>query len=377
MQTRTIHISQPMLDEADWQALRAPILSGWVTQGPEVARFEALFAARHGVRHALANSNGTTSLHLALAALGVGPGDEVIVPAFTWVATANAAVYCGATPVFVDVDPATFNLDPALVARAVTARTRALVAVHLFGRPVDVDALANAAPGVALVEDAACAAGAAYKGRAVGGLGRAAAFSFHPRKSITTGEGGMVTTDDAGIAARIASMRNHGAAAPKDGAPPYRMPDFDRLGYNYRMTDIQGALGCSQLAKLDRLIDERAVHAADYARRLAEVPWLRLPTAPLFPGDRHGWQSYVVLADPKRAPRPRDEIMARLLAKGIHTRPGTHAVTTLGYYVNERGVDPAAYPAARLCAEQSIAIPLHNRMTPDDYEYVVQALLAL
>lgn len=368
---RTVYISQPALDDSDWQALRAPILSGWVTQGPEVARFESAFAARHDVRYAVANANCTTSLHLVLLALGVGPGDEVIVPAFTWIATANAVVYCGAQPVFADVDPSTFNVDPVAVARAVSPKTRAVIAVHLFGRPADIDALQLAAPGLPIVEDAACAAGAAYKGRPVGGLGVAACFSFHPRKSMTTGEGGMVTTDAPEIAATVMSLRNHGAK-PIPGAPSYEMPAFDQLGFNYRMTDIQAALGSSQLAKLDRLIDERAAGAAFYAAELTSIEWLRLPEDPA--GDRHGWQSYVVMVDP--AQKRRKDVMEALYKRGIHTRAGTHAVTSLEYYVR-KGANPKDFPGATACAEESMAIPLHNRMTHDDYHYVAEVLRSL
>src|SRR5438477_4096015 len=195
-EARRINIAQPMLGEEEWRALREPIETGWLTQGPKVAAFEKAFARRHGVRHALACSSCTTALHLMLAALEIGPGDEVIVPAFTWVATANAVIYCGATPVLVDVDRTTFNLDPVYLKAKLSPRTRAIVAVHLFGLCADMEAIAAAAPGIPILEDAACAAGSSYLGQSAGSLGRAAAFSFHPRKSITTGEGGMVTTND-------------------------------------------------------------------------------------------------------------------------------------------------------------------------------------
>jgi perosamine synthetase len=378
--TRRIAISCPATGEEEWQACREPLLSGWLTQGPKVAAFEKAFAARHRVSHAIAVSSCTTALHLALAGIGVGPGDEVIVPAFTWVATANAVVYCGATPVFADVDRATYNLDVAAVARRLTPRTRAVIAVHLFGRCADMEALRAALPaGVALIEDAACAAGSAWQGRPVGTMGEVAAFSFHPRKSVTTGEGGMVTTDDAALARRIDQMRNHGAAVSEEqrhaGPRPYLLPEFELLGYNYRMTDLQGAVGLVQLSKLDAFIDERARWAAWYREALAGLAWLRLPDEP--PGMRHGWQAFVTYVDPVRAPAARNDIMQRLEQQGIATRPGTHAVHTLAYYRKRFGLAAGDFPAARDCAEHTMAIPLHNRMAADDYQYVAACLRAL
>jgi dTDP-4-amino-4,6-dideoxygalactose transaminase len=378
--SRRIQIAAPVLGEEEWQALREPLESGWLTQGPKVAAFERAFAERHRVRHAVATTSATTGLHLALAALGIGPGDEVIVPAFTWVATANAALYCGATPVFADVDRRTFNVDPADVARRVTPRTRAVIPVHLFGLCADIEVLRAVLPaGVAIVEDAACAAGGARRGVPAGGLGDVAVFSFHPRKSITTGEGGMVTTNDDRIAERARILRNHGASVSEEerhaGPRPYLLPDFDELGFNYRMTDLQGAVGLVQLAKLDRFIDERAAAAVRYREALARLGWLRLPEEPR--DGRHAWQAFVAYVDPATAPRPRNEIMALLQERGIATRPGTHAVHMLGYYRVRFGLEPDHYPAARDCDRHSMAIPLHNRMTQDDYAYVADALLSL
>ena len=376
MAERVIQIAKPDTGEEEWQALRGPLESGWLTQGPQVAAFEKAFAARHGAKHALAATSCTTALHLILAAMEIGPGDEVIVPAFTWVATANVVLYCGATPVFVDVDRQSFNLDPALLAAKITPRTKAIVAVHLFGQCADMDAIAKAAPGIPIIEDAACAAGAAYRGRHAGTLGVAAAFSFHPRKSITTGEGGMVTTADASLAVRVDSLRNHGAdiseeqrhVAPK----PYILADFNLVGFNYRMTDLQGAVGLVQLAKLDRYIDERQKWADYYARELRGIAWLRTPEVPA--GDRHGWQSYVCMVDEAKAGIARNDIMDRLMQKGINTRPGTHAVHMLGYYRKKYGLKPEDFPGARDCDLHSMAIPLHNRMTEDDFHYVARTL---
>ena len=370
-----IHIALPATGEEEWQ----PILSGWLTHGPKVAAFEAAFAERHRVGHALATTSCTTGLHLILAGMGIGPGDEVIVPAFTWVATANVVLYCGATPILADVDPVTYNLDPADVARKVTENTKAVVAVHLFGLCADMEAIRAAVPkGIRIIEDAACAAGASLGGTPAGGLGDAAAFSFHPRKSITTGEGGMVTTNDARLAETMAMLRNHGASVSEEqrhaGPRPYLLPDFNLLGFNYRMTDLQGAVGLVQLGKLDRYIAERQRWAEFYRDRLEGVTWLRMPQ---FGEGDHAWQAFVTYVDPEGAPMPRNELMERLQDAGISTRPGTHAVHMLGYYRDRFGLSPDDFPGARDCDRFSMAIPLHNRMSPDDYEHVVATLRAI
>jgi perosamine synthetase len=377
---RTIHISVPSTGEEEWLACRESLISGWVTQGPEVSAFEQAFAERHRVAQALATTSGTTALHLILAALGIGPGDEVVVPSFTWVATANAVLYCGATPIVADVDPATYNIDLNDLERRISARTRAVIAVHLFGLCADMDAIRAVVPeGVSIIEDAACAAGASYRGTPAGALGDAAAFSFHPRKSVTTGEGGMVTTQHAALAETVAMLRNHGASASAEerqrGPRPYLMPDFNLLGFNYRMTDVQAAIGRVQLGKLDRLIAERRQWAEYYRDRLQRLAWLRMPPFPT-DGD-HAWQAFVTMVDPQNAPMSRNAIMEKLQANGIATRPGTHAVHMLGLYRNRFGYAPDDFPGARSCHDHTMAIPLHNRMTREDYDFVVEALCAI
>lgn len=377
---RNIAISLPMTGEEEWLAAKEPLMTGWLTQGPKVAAFEKAFAERHNVRHALAVTSCTTGLHLALAGLEIGEGDEVIVPAFTWVATANVVLYCNATPVFVDVDPYTYNLDISQVAAKVTAKTKAIIAVHLFGHCIDIDALRKALPAhVKIIEDAACAAGSDWKGRPAGSLGDVGVFSFHPRKSVTTGEGGMVTTNDNDLVERMDQMRNHGASISEEqrhnGARPYLLPDFNLLGFNYRMTDLQGAVGIVQLSKLDKFIDERARWASFYNEALKDISWLRTPTPDNT--SRHGWQAYVTYVDPKKAPKPRNDIMQDLQSAGISTRPGTHAVHMLGYYKERFGIKPEDMPGARDCNNNTMAIPLHNRMTEDDYHYVVNTLKSI
>jgi len=379
-QKRQIQIATPSLGKEEWEALREPIESGWLTQGPKVAAFEKAFAQRHQVKHAIAVTSATTGLHLALAALEIGPGDEVIVPAFTWVATANVVIYCGATPVFVDVDRITFNIDLKDLARRVTPRTKAIIPVHLFGLCADIDAVrSDIRPDIKIVEDAACAAGAALHDRPAGSLGDLGVFSFHPRKSITTGEGGMVTTNDDHLAEQVKRMRNHGASVSEEerhrGPRPYLLPEFEMLGFNYRMTDLQGAVGLVQLTKLDRFIDERAKMAAKYRKDLADLHWLRMPEEPS--EGRHAWQACVTYVDPITAPMPRNQIMEALQQQGIATRPGTHAVHMLKYYRQRFGLRPEDYPGARDCDQNTMAIPLHNKLSPDDYEYVVSALRQL
>jgi len=376
---RNIPIATPSVGEEEWQALKEPLMKGWLTQGSQVAAFEQAFAQRHQVSHAIATTSCTTALHLILTALGIKPGDEVIVPAFTWVATANVVLHCGATPVFVDVDPTTFNLDIKQVAARLSQRTKAIIPVHLFGLCADMDALAEVAPNIPLIEDAACAAGSSYKGRAAGSLGQAGAFSFHPRKSITTGEGGMITTNDDQLAEKMRVLRNHGASVSEEqrhlGAKPYILPDFNLLGFNYRMTDLQGAVGITQLRKLDGFIAERQKWASFYTEQLAEVAWLRTAVVP--EGYVHGWQSYVCYVDESKAPFSRNQIMEKLQSQGISTRPGTHAVHLLGVYKDKFGLKAGDYPGARDCDRYSMAIPLHNRMTVEDYQYVVQGVKSI
>jgi len=376
---RNIPISLPCTGEEEWLAVKEPLTTGWLTQGPKVAEFEKMFAARHQVQHAIASTSATTALHLILAAMGIGPGDEVIVPAFTWVATANVVLYCGAKPVFVDVDPITNNIDVKKVAARITSKTKAIIAVHLFGLCADIDALKKIAGNIPVVEDAACATGASYKGRSAGSLGIAAGFSFHPRKAVTTGEGGMVTTNDAKLAETVNCLRNHGASVSEEqrhhGPKPYILAEFNLLGFNYRLTDIQASVGIAQLKKLDRFLDERSAAAKFYFSELKSVPWLKLPVIP--DGYGHAWQSFVCQVDPDTAPFSRNEIMEKLLELGISTRPGTHAVHMLGYYRERYGIKPEDYPGAQFCDQQTMAIPLHNRMSREDYQYVVDSLKSL
>lgn len=377
--TRNIPISLPSMGKEEWEALREPIESGWVTQGPKVAEFEKLFAKRHQVKHAIAVSNCTTALHLALVALDVKVGDEVIVPAFTWVSTANVVMYCGAKPVFCDIDIDTFNISITELKKKITKKTKAIIPVHLFGLCADVEAIKSIAQGIPIVEDGACAAGALLNGKSAGSLGDIGCFSFHPRKSITTGEGGMVTTNNDALAEKITMLRNHGASISEEqrhrGPKPYILPEFDMVGFNYRMTDLQGAVGVVQIKKLDLFIDERQKWADYFTEQLVSIKWLKTPAIPT--GYKHGWQSYVLFVDEHKSTKKRNEIMEILQQKGISTRPGTHAVHMLGYYAKAFNIKPSDFPNAFAANEFSMSIPLHNKMVTDDYEYVVKALKSL
>ncbi|CAN5138105.1 DegT/DnrJ/EryC1/StrS family aminotransferase [soil metagenome] len=379
MEKQNIPISLPVTGEEEWLAVKEPLMTGWLTSGPKVREFEELFAKRHQVKHSIAVTSATTALHLALVALGIKPGDEVIVPAFTWVSTANVVLYQGAKVVFADVDPHTFNIDPEDLKKRITSRTKAIIPVHLFGLCADMDAIKEITGEIPLIEDGACAAGAGYKGTAAGALGIIGCFSFHPRKSVTTGEGGMVTTNDDKLAEIISKLRNHGASVSEEqrhlGPKPYILPDFNLMGFNYRMTDLQGAVGVVQIKKLDQFIDERQKWADYYSIKLSSVDWLKVP---VYNSEyKHGWQSYVTMVDESISPGSRNEIMEKLQEQGISTRPGTHAVHMLNYYRDLYQIRPDDFPGAMACNNYSMAIPLHNRMVKENFEYIVDCLRSL
>lgn len=379
MEKRNIPISLPSTGLEEWEALKEPIISGWLTSGPKVRAFEEAFAKRHQVKHAIAVTSATTALHLALVALDIQEGDEVIVPAFTWVSTANVVLYQGATPVFCDIDPKTFNINPEQLQKKISAKTKAIMVVHLFGLCAPMDKIKIIAGDIPIVEDGACAAGSAYRDIPAGGLGTMGCFSFHPRKSITTGEGGMITTNDDGLGEKLQVLRNHGASISEEqrhyGPKPYILPDFNVLGYNYRMTDLQGAVGVVQLQKLDHFINERSRWAKWYQDELSEIPWI---TIPRYSSEyRHGWQSFVLLIDENKAPCSRNTLMEKLQAKGISTRPGTHAVHMLSYYAEKFEISPEDYPGAQMANDYSMSIPLHNQMEEEDYRYIIHALKSI
>jgi perosamine synthetase len=372
-----MNITEPHFDDAEIDMLRACLKSKWVTQGPVTERFEKLVADRHAVKHALACTSCTSALHLATMALGLGPGDEMIVPAFTWVTSAHAAEYVGARTVFVDVDLATYNIDPAAIEAAITPRTRAIMAVHLFGLAAPIDEIRTlcASRGIRLIEDAACAIGTSYDGKPVGGLGDIGCFSFHPRKVITTGEGGMVTTNDDALAAAVRSLRNHGSTglppADQEVHGPWTMATFNRIGFNLRLSDIQAAVGVAQMAKLGTLVAERIACAKRYDALLSNLEDVVLPMA----GDRagHTFQSYVIRLR-KGGRAKRNAVMAALAQKSIQTRPGTHAVHRLGYYKKKYELADQMFANAALAEDTTITLPIFPGMTEEQQEFVASAL---
>lgn len=372
-----MRLTAPKFDQAEMDLLRACLSSGWVTQGPLTRRFELLIAERHGVNHALATTSCTAALHLATMAVGVHAGDEVVVPAFTWLTSAHCAEYVGARAVFVDIDLATYNLDPAALTAAITPRTKAVIAVHLFGLAAPMDEIRAIASRhrLAIIEDAACAIGTTYKGRPVGGLAEAGCFSFHPRKIVTTGEGGAVTTNNDEVATTVRALRNHGSTGPPLRADeqegPWTMSTFDRLGHNYRLSDIQAAVGIAQMAKLDGLLAERRRLAVGYRERLSGRRDIVLPAA----DQGHSYQSFVIRIVEGGRTR-RNAAMSYLAASNIQTRPGTHAVHALGYYRRKYELHPCEFPRAMLAEDTTIALPLFPGMTNDDLDVVADRLVA-
>jgi perosamine synthetase len=367
---RRIPVIVPVLGEEEAQAAAAAVRSGWVAQGPRVAEFERAFAASVGARHGIAVSSCTTALHLALVVLGVGPGDEVVVPSLSFIATANAARYVGATPVFADVDATTGNLTSGTVDAVRTTRTKAVIAVHQGGVPADVDALRAACRGwrVALVEDAACAAGSTVRGRPAGAGALVAAWSFHPRKVITTGEGGMVTTDDPEWAVRLRRLREHGmnvSAAERHASAQPVLESYLETGFNYRMTDIQAAVGLVQLGKLDALVARRRELAARYHDLLADVPGLRPVRDPAY--GTTNFQSFWVLLEHGG----RDDVLAALAGAGISARRGIMAAHLEPAYA---ATATAPLPVTERLTRDSLILPLYHGMTDAEQEYVVDTL---
>jgi dTDP-4-amino-4,6-dideoxygalactose transaminase len=370
-----IRLTIPSIEEDDLQAVREVLASGYLAQGPRVAAFEQVVANYVGTKHAVAVSNCTAALHLGLLALGVQPGDLVIVTAYSFIATANVIELCGAQPVFVDIQPDTFNLDPnrleetlnRLMANAETARrVKAIIPVHTFGQMADMPAILELAGryGLPVIEDAACALGATLHGRQAGTWGVMGCFSFHPRKAITTGEGGMIVTNDANLARRLRALRNHGQD-PDAASPEFIMP-----GFNYRMTEFQAALGLTQMAKLERIITARRRLAAHYDELLQGMPFQAPVVAP---GSQPVYQSYVVLL-PERAAAHRAEMITRLKEQGVEITIGTWHMPMTSYFRSRYGYKAGDFPIADLVFARSLTLPLHEHLSPSHQEKAVDTL---
>jgi len=378
-----IPITKPYLGEEEKKAVNEVIDSGWLVQGKKVAEFEDMFCQYTGARFAKATTSCTTALHLALVALGLGPGDEVLLPAFTFIASANAIEYTGAKPVFIDIDLKTFNIDPLKVEKYLEkdkkegSKVRAIMPVHLFGLCTDMDPIMELAAhyNLCVIEDAACALGSLYNSRHAGTIGHIGCFSFHPRKPITTGEGGMLTTNSPDVATVVQSLRDHGAATTdltRHEKGDSLLPGYSILGYNYRMTDIQGAIGVEQMKKFPGIIKRKIEKAGRYNRGLQDIRWLQTPYVPK--GYKHTYQSYVILT---RDSQIRNLAMWNLKEKGIATRQGTHAVHILDYYKQKYNIKANDYTNALAADERSLTLPLYPQMTSEEQEYVIEYIRSL
>ncbi len=382
-----IPIAKTNLTEAEINSVLEPLQSGWLVQGPKVREFEEKWSAFTSSAQSIAVTSCTSGLHLSLAASGFGPGDEAIVPAFTWISTANVVEHLGGKVVFCDIDLKTFNIDVDQIESKITDRTKAIFPVHLFGLSADMDPILDLARkyNLFVVEDAACGFGSKYKGKHVGTLGDTGCFSFHPRKAITTGEGGMVTTNDSNLAEKIRRLRDHGAAMTDLqrhlGARPYLLADHPDAGYNQRMTDLQGALGSAQMDRGKEIVSERQNLAQRYDDAFAALNWLRTPFK--HSDYEHGYQSYPCLFMPKEVtPDKIEEInssrnnwMDELQKKGISTRPATHAVHMLSFYRNKYQLRPEDFPNARAADQCSISLPLFHGMKKNEQDFVIEKVL--
>lgn len=374
---KMIPVARPFIGAEEEQAVIGALRSGWITQGPRVAEFEEQFRSYLGAEHAVAVSSCTTGLHLAMLALGIGRGDEVICPSLSFIATANSVAYTGATPIFCDIDLETYNIDPEQIEQLITPRTRAILVVHQIGVPADMDRIVAIAKqyGILVIEDAACAIGSEYNGQIVGRpLGVMACFSFHPRKVLTTGEGGMITTSDSILAEKLRRMRQHAMSlsdVARHNAKKITTERYDEVGYNFRMTDMQAAIGITQLGRLEGFLEKRRRLAARYTDGIRDISWLQPPSIPA--GSRSNFQSYMVRMTGSARTR-RDELMQELLEQGISTRRAIMAIHREQPYSALRW--EGTLPNTDLATDSGLILPLFHEMTESEQDYVIEALHA-
>jgi len=370
-----IPLTRPEFGDEEARAVAGVLRSGWVSQGPKVAEFETLVANRIGVAHGVATTSCTTALHLALVASGVGPGDEVICPSYSFIATPNSILYTGATPVFADIEGDTWNLDPADVAKRITPKTKAILVAHQVGLAADLDRLKAVAPkGVAIVEDSACAIGSLYKGRPVGASGNISCLSFHPRKTISLGEGGMVLTDNTAVAEHVRRLRSHAASVSdleRHKAQGLVYEVYEELGYNYRMTDIQAAIGIEQFRRLDELLARRRAVAKRYTTAFCKVEQIQTPAEP--PYAAHSFQSYAIRLRPG-CRMGRDDMMRALIDAGVSCRRGIPPAHLEPLYASRGRV---SLPVTEAVAADSIFIPMYASLPEADQARVIETVIAL
>jgi len=371
----SIPIAKPFVGREEEQAVIESLRSGWLSQGPRVGEFERQFAGFVGAKHATAVSSCTTALHLAFIGAGIGPGDEVLCPSLSFIATANSIRYVGATPIFVDIDPVTYNLDPARIEAAITPRTKAILAVHQIGLPAAIHEILEIARrrNLLVIEDAACAIGSAYRGARIGRPhAYMACFSFHPRKILTTGEGGMITTSDEKVATRIRQLRQHAMSASdltRHQSQKVVIEEYGEVGYNFRMTDLQAAIGLVQLGRVEGFIARRRAFAARYSEALLNIGWLMPPVEPS--ECRTNFQAYMARLT-KDAPISRDDLMQQLLDRGISTRRGIMATHREAPYRDVRW--DRELTETNAATDECIILPLFHQMTDEDQEFVIDSI---